>query len=54
MEVIKACLARFKQASGQKVNYAKSQIYFSLNLFKEEAKDLSRFAGMERARDFRR
>lgn len=44
--VIKSCLDKFSKASGQRVSLSKSQIYFSKNVSKEEARYLIELAGI--------
>lgn len=47
-EVIKICLQSFSKASGRKVNYKKSQVFFSLNIAEESANAIRRTAGIPR------
>lgn len=54
MDIIRRCLADFEQASGQKVSFNKSSIFFSPNINKEEVAEISSRGGIPVTEDLGR
>ncbi|XP_019166667.1 PREDICTED: uncharacterized protein LOC109162418 [Ipomoea nil] len=51
-EVIKQCLRRYEELSGQKVNYRKSSIYFSRNTSVEDREEVANCLQVDQAPNF--
>lgn len=45
VELIKSCLAKFDGASGQRVNFATSRVFFCSNINENKARELSTTSG---------